>query len=324
MHYVFLDDNYQTGHILMSDIENMDDVTVVYKDSLFKLKPLNFLGRLTISQRTKKLASKKIKDYIFKKIFSNIMALHSQVCVVMISAWYDPQLLSWLRNNIEKIKLVLILRDTVNSNEKRNPEFRIQEIKKQFDLVMSYDRFFDVVEYDLQYAPVYMSKLNDLRISDEPLYDVGYIALVKDRLSIIHQLYKKMSRVGIKSYFYLLGVAHNDRIKFSNIIYSNRTMNRIECLEKELNANCILEILKGDAHSNTLRYWEAIIYNRKFLTNWPGVKDSKYYNPEYIQYFDDIDSINIDFIKERSKVDYHYDNELSPINLFDLINKELF
>ena len=98
-------------------------------------------------------------------------------------------------------------------------------------------------------------------------------------------------------------------------------MKRNKMLRKELEANCILEVLKGDAHSCTLRFWEAVMYNKKLYTNWKGVVNSPYYNPKYIKVFEKPDDIDLDFIRERLDVDYNYQGELSPIHLLNRIRQ---
>lgn len=53
---------------------------------------------------------------------------------------------------------------------------------------------------------------------------------------------------------------------------------------------------------------------KKLLTNNPLVKTSQFYNPKYIQYFDDPKDIDWNFVKERIPIDYHYHNEYSGTN----------
>lgn len=322
MQYVFLDDNYQTGHILMSDIENKDNVSVIYKDRLFDHHTLNNFCRFYISKKVKKFIKLPGRLFWYRNIFKKFDRDKS-ICIVMISAWYDADFLKWIKTYYKKCKLVMILRDTVESNEKRDRTFKIFKVSKEFDLVISYDKTHDVKKYNLAYAPVYMSKIKDLDVSGISTTDIVFIAVVKDRLPIIYNIYKRMIDSGIEAFFYLLGVSDRDKLKTSDIIYALDPMDRIECLKREITSNCILEILKGDAYSNTLRYWEAIIYNKKFLTNWSGVKESKYYNPKYIHYFESANDIDMNFIKEKILVDYHYNNELSPVHLIELINKKL-
>lgn len=199
------------------------------------------------------------------------------------------------------------MRDTVLSNTQRNKELKIEEVKQEFDLILSYDSIHDVPQYKLTYAPVYISKFDEIVPSSTPRkYDIAFIAEAKDRLKIIHDLYRRFIENGIKCYFYICHAKKTERLDVYDIIYTDKKLGRFEMLRKELEANCILEILNSDAYSNTLRFWEAVMYNRKFYTNWKGVVNSPYYDPRYIRVFENLDDIDYTFIKERVEVDYNY------------------
>ena len=95
-------------------------------------------------------------------------------------------------------------------------------------------------------------------------------------------------------------------------------MDRFEVLKTDVQSNCILEVLKGDAHSNTLRFWEAVLYNKKFYTNCKEIVKSPYYNPNYVKVFKNPEDIDLNFISERTKVNYGYKGDLSPITLLEM------
>ncbi|GMB84578.1 hypothetical protein ME0901_09960 [Lactobacillus delbrueckii subsp. bulgaricus] len=47
------------------------------------------------------------------------------------------------------------------------------------------------------------------------------------------------------------------------------------------NSNCIIEILKAGQNGISLRTCEAIVFNKKLVTNNQAVKQLPYYNPNY-------------------------------------------
>ena len=80
----------------------------------------------------------------------------------------------------------------------------------------------------------------------------------------------------------------------------------------------MVEVLADGQSSSSFRYYEAVVYNKKLLTNNSNVKDMPFYDPKYIQYFDDTYSIDYDWIKDNSYgVDFKYNNEFSILRLFD-------
>ena len=52
------------------------------------------------------------------------------------------------------------------------------------------------------------------------------------------------------------------------------------------------------------------------------MRKSKFYNSNYIMFINTIDDLDPSFVNE-DPVDYHYDNEFSPIHLINKIDNEL-
>ncbi len=92
-----------------------------------------------------------------------------------------------------------------------------------------------------------------------------------------------------------------------------------EVLKKVRACDCILEIVQDRQNGLTFRDYEAICYNKKLLTNNKAVLQMKEYNPEFIQYFQNIKDIDFSFVNKKIDVDYHYSGEYSPRNLIKKI-----
>ena len=323
MKYVFLDDHYDQGHFLMSDLENHQDCKVIYKDRLHQNAIINAFCCSHIIRKIKKRLRMPFRERAYHAILHRYCDADTQA-IFMTTGWYCDMLIGYIRMKYPHIRLVMLIRDTVKNNADRNKEFEIGKIKRLFDLVISYDNVHDVPVYGLTYAPVYMSKTDSLDMSSLTCkYDITFIGAAKDRLDLIHRIYQNCMAHDLKAFFYIFHVRRSKKLSHSGITYSRRYLKRLMFLEMELEANCIMEILKGDAHSNTTRFWEAVIYNKKFYTNWKGIVDSPYYNPKYIKVFDDPDDLDYDFIRERIDVDYNYQGELSPLKYIDLFKQLL-
>ena len=93
------------------------------------------------------------------------------------------------------------------------------------------------------------------------------------------------------------------------------TLDRIpyeKMLGEELSSNVLLEVVvPGVGAGETLRYREAVMYGKKLLSNSPTIRQMPFYNEKYMRYFDDIHSIDIDWIKERVSCEYGYRGEFS-------------
>ena len=60
-----------------------------------------------------------------------------------------------------------------------------------------------------------------------------------------------------------------------------------------------------------MRYKEAVMYNKKLLTNNSNVNLLPCYNPKYIKYFEKPEDIDIDWLLRREPVIYDYQMEFS-------------
>lgn len=94
-----------------------------------------------------------------------------------------------------------------------------------------------------------------------------------------------------------------------------------QTLEETLKARCILDITQKGQAGLTLRPYEAVCYNRKLLTNNKAILDFEFYDPRFMQYFEKVEDIDWDWVKEDIKVDYHYNGEFSPLRLLEDIVK---
>ena len=88
-----------------------------------------------------------------------------------------------------------------------------------------------------------------------------------------------------------------------------------------LASNCILEVVQEGQNAQTARYYEAICYNKKLLTNNMNVEKLPFYDERYIRVFKTIDDIDFDWIKEKNIIDYGYNNEFSPIKILNKLEK---
>lgn len=140
-------------------------------------------------------------------------------------------------------------------------------------------------------------------------------------------LYEKCIAENIQTNFYLIDNPKNIRKhrlhNQKGLCFDSRDVLYEEVISDVLSTNCILEFVAKGQKAQTARYYEAVCYNKKLLTNNPSVKDLQFYDPRYIQYFETIDDIDFAWIKKKEKVDYHYNGEFSPIHALEKLEKIL-
>lgn len=186
----------------------------------------------------------------------------------------------------------------------------------KFDNIITFDNM-DAKSFNLNYYPIPFSVLSNKQAVHESNIDLIYVGLAKDRLDELHSIFKEANDLLDNPYFRVTNVPKK-KMLYENVIY-NKWMSYIDMVEKTIESNCILEILYKTQTAATLRYYEAVCYNKKLLTNNKNVVNLPFYNPDYIHVFEKPEDIDWNWVKERIPVDYHYDGCFSPTHLIDKI-----
>lgn len=164
---------------------------------------------------------------------------------------------------------------------------------------------------DAHYSIIY--KPGESKVS----YDICFTGLNKGRLDLLYAIYDGIQKNSLASLYRIVHVKKSQQ-KYDGIIY-NQFITYEEVIKEALKCNCILEILFSGQTGATLRYYEAVCYNKKLLTNNKNVVNLPFYNPDYIHVFEKPEDIDWNWVKERVPVDYHYDGRFSPTHLIDKI-----
>ncbi len=225
-----------------------------------------------------------------------------------------PSYLKQLRDKY-KIKFAIVLYDYWDSKYAKIARYYIENL--HFDYIFSFDPN-DCSKYGFEFTNCHYSKLisecpNDIAVN----YDIYFAGNNKNRIDLLHEIYDKIKNNKAVGYFRISEVPKKDQ-KYSEIVY-NKNIRYDEVIEEIIFANCILEILQSGQSGATLRYYEAVCYNKKLLTNNKNVVNLPFYNPDYIHVFEKPEDIDWEWVKERIPVDYHYDGRFSPTHLIDKI-----
>lgn len=94
-------------------------------------------------------------------------------------------------------------------------------------------------------------------------------------------------------------------------------------LYHSVNSRCILDINQENADGYTSRFLEAVMFNKRLLTDNKSIASSEFYSEDNIQIIDNYQHINTSFVRNNKAVDYHYTGQFSPVNLLFKIEKIL-
>lgn len=213
------------------------------------------------------------------------------------------------------IKLVMLLFDFLDSDFAKRANYYMNQL--EFDYIFSFDKN-DCKKYGFEFLTEHYSKLQ-IENQNDTIYDIYYGGINKNRITILHEIYKNMVNNGATGVFRISDVPKTQQT-FHEIIY-NKKIKYDDMLTEAMRANCILDILATGQSGVSLRYYEAICYNKKLLTNNKNIVNLPFYNSEYIRIFDKPEDIDWNWVKERISVDYHYDGRFSPKQIIDRIIK---
>lgn len=141
----------------------------------------------------------------------------------------------------------------------------------------------------------------------------------KGRVDIINRVAEMFDYKKIDYDFRIVNVPIEKQL--NNKIKYNVRMKYLDMLQEIQNCNCIFEVLQQGQTGVTLRYYEAVVYNKKLITNNKIVENLSFYNPEYIQIYENIEDIDVEWIKKDIDVSYDYHGEYSPVNfIYEIMN----
>jgi len=245
------------------------------------------------------------------------------VCFIISGRYISPEYLRYLKRNNPNAKFVKIHRDLLAYWKQRNPQFTDKIVKEIFDLNLTYDAI-DAEKHGMTYIDEFESKINVPKAKNYPLSDVFFAGRAKDRLDKLIQIYDVLENAGLKCDYYLTNVPSYLQTARKGIIYAKKNMPYSKMLYLSVNSRCILEVNQEGAVGYTSRFLEAVIYNKKLITDNSFITNSKFFNPKYVHCFHNPLEIDANFIKQDvGTINYGYKNEFSPLHLVDLIDKEL-
>lgn len=270
--------------------------------------------------------SKKVNNFInlpFKyiwnyKYYNNKYPLNRPLCFIFMGNWVklnkEIHYTQYLKKKYPNAKLVCFLQDLYKFYDNK-------ELFADFDLKLSFDQG-DAEKYGFTYHPLVFSEYRGV-INDMPQTDIYFLGKAKDRFSDIIRTYEILKEENLITDFHLVGVPPKKQIYKDDIHYINK-MSYLDNLQHIIHTTCVLEIMQKGGLGYTQRGLEILGMNKKLLTNNQMIHNEPYFNPKFISQFDKPENIDRDFlkhIKDDEKIDYHYKEKISPIELLDFIDK---
>ena len=288
---------------------------------VFRNKALEKLERICLSYRINTcfpISGKSLFYNIHKYPFSNqdeYFIVLSTLSISKLSVRY----LKKLKRKHANVKLLVLILDSLKANSEHLNLVRNKLKSDVWDCILTFDKY-EAEEFGyVWFGYIYYSEVNNVP-ADERESDLYYIGKDKGtREKLIADIYTYMTSKAVDCRFCVVTNSDEKYVENSKLEYMHHMIPYKKVVSQVQSTNCILEILQQNQRAQSIRYFEAIKYNKKLLTNNPHIVELPYYDPSRMKYFRKPEDIDYEWVKERAEFDYHYQHEFSPIYLVNFI-----
>lgn len=306
--------------ICTRDLESLDNVEVVQVPLQKTNSFFRFLFNIHNDGRINSRISLPLRKIWYPYFFKDNFVENRAYCFIFASTSYSLEYIDYLRKRYPECKIVKLHRDLVKIAH-QNPKYSEENMNRIFDLRLTIDSE-EAKTFNMTHFDEIESKIDVKIDSHYPLSDVFFAGKAKDRLPKLIEAYDRFVSFGLKCDFFITHVAPKDQIPREGITYSDKFMPYLEMLYKSVNARFMFDVNQEGAVGYTSRFLEAIMYNKRFITDNRTIKETKFYKTGDILYFDKVSDIDKDFFY-KDKANYNYAGEFSPIHLLEKIDMEL-
>ena len=309
---------------LFSDFEKLDNVKCIKtKKKNLKNVLLKIIRKVHLSKKLGKIVHLPLKRIWYDLSELQIEKNNNYVIMMLPNVFFDYDISIIKRyKKYKNVKLVLILLDTVGVNTPAGRLIDTLYKDKMWDYILSYD-YNDVQKYGFYYLDEsYYSKpeIEEQEIKS----DAYFIGAVKPgRTEEIVELFKVLKENNVNVEFDIFNKHDGRYIEYEdkNFHMLKQRKSYMEVLKETKQTNCIIELMQEGQQAQSARYFEAVCFNKKLLTNNKNLKRLSFYNEKYMKYFDKFEDIDFEWVKKKEKIDYGYKGEFSPIHIIEKIEE---
>ena len=338
--FIFTSDENKYGSIykvLLNDILSKDNVFYIEKTFIKKGRVFNYIKKILFSTiiniKTKEKFANAARRF-YKNKYSLIRKVeqlqdkYETINIVMFNAsikrYYSAELLEDIKNKYKNVKLTLFFMDPSTIWASQNAMDIINNNPDIFDFIFTVDEN-DAKQKQWIYWPTPYSKIKFTDcVNKQDLYFCG---ATKDRHLLLIDLIDSFNKNGVKAKWDVFYIKKDETnldklLDIINIQSIDNMKNYEDTLSEVETSNCILELVTPrQSATYTLRDYEAVVYNKKLLTNNKSIFDFPYYDESNMKYFKTIENIDFDWINSKKEVDYGYRGEYSPQKLIEEISR---
>lgn len=301
--------NWDVYHYAFRDFIENPNITYIQDFPLTGI--VEQLRRLCFNPRLNKKFSIPFKSCWTSLFLKNVKGKHN--CFLIMENWlrieHATHLLPYLRSHYPESKIIVFTQDLVERVRDlyTGKTINVDYVKRYSDLFITYDHI-DAEKYNLTYHPTVYSSVQVAADDTIPYTDLFFLGRDKGRLGLLVDMCNQFTKNGLKCCFFILDVPPEQQIECLGIHYIDHPISYKKNLQYVSRTKCIVELLQPNARSATFRMWEAIVFNKKLLTNNPEASQSPFYHNAYISVFKDWDEIDFTFVHKGENKPFGLEN----------------
>lgn len=318
--YVIFGSNSDFMRASYGDVNTSTDAIYLHRLLMTENRLLNKLYRLHTAPSLNNKLPMPFRGIWNRLIFKNPFSDDKPLCFVFFvnRRLLNKKFIGYLKKTYPNSKVVFFCQDLIA----RSYGSEFDAFRDALDYILSFDQE-DAKKYGMDYYPLVYSPYDIPADDSIEESDVYFVGKAKDRLPQILAAYERLRDAGLKCDFYITGVSPEEQ-KYADEIHYCGQMPYVENLKRISKTKCLLEIMQKGGHGYTLRACEAIMYDKKMITDNPEITGAPFYAPERISVFEDVTQIDPSFVlKEPISVNYNYKEQLSPLKLLEYIDQRV-
>ena len=319
--YVIFGSEWDLYRIAYNDLNGTDYAKYLWRHIDTESWLINFLYRFHTSAKVNNIIHLPFQNAWDKWQFRGKFDNDNPICFIFFSnrkQIINKRFFYYLRNKYDNCKLVMYCQDLIS----RSLKDTFFEMQNEFDLALTYDSG-EAEKYKLEHYPLVYSHHQIPKGKNVEHCDVYFLGAAKNRLNKIIQTYEMLTKAGLKCDFYITAV-NREEWRYPESIHYIDEMPYVENLQHVNESEYLLEILQEGAVGYTMRCCEAIMYDKRLITDNISVMDEPFYDKSRIICFDDANDLDVRYIADhKGAVDHEYKDDLSPIKLLEFIDDRL-
>lgn len=307
---------------LFDDLKQRNDV-VIFQSGYREVNIISSLIRkVVLNKSVNKILNIPNKEYWFNTIDPNTLKTFNKVVFIDVSLnYFTLEQVKRMKFENNNIKLYLFLLNSLNAESESIQSFKDRIDLYPWDDIFSFDSK-DAKDNNYTYKCFCYYSKPKVDLEHTVINDVFFIGGEKGkREKKITEIYDYLIMNGVICDFSVMSNQRKHQYSKGIRVFSNGWIPYNRVISGVNKSNCILEILQEGQTGPSLRYFEAIAFNKKLLTNNPNIVCFPYYDDRYMKVFNNIDDIDIEWIREKMNINYNYDDDFSPNHLIDYVKK---